>query len=162
MASNTNKKIILAGDPIYKEGLANAAITPGHLVERMSTGKIRVHATAGGNAMKMFAVEMDMVGDDIDTDYAANDTVRFVVARRGDEINALLAISATAVVIGSLVESAGDGTIRLHTAPTQAVAEGGSASYTIAPKVLAPIGICMEAVDNSGGSAVARVRIEIL
>ena len=50
---------------IFNEYEANAAISPGMLVELMSTGKIRAHSTAGGNALRMFALENYLEGKDI-------------------------------------------------------------------------------------------------
>lgn len=164
MSSNTNRTIFLKGQPEGKrrEAVANAAIKPGYLCEYMSSGNVRKHATAGGNAYSLFAGENELFGDDIDTSYATNDRALLWHATPGDEINALVAAAASAIVIGDLLDSAGDGTLRKYTAPSQAVAEGGSASYTIAPKVLGPIAVAMEAVDNSGGSSEARIRVMIL
>ena len=66
---------------------------------------------------------------------------------------ALVAAAATAITKGALLESAGDGTLRLITNFTDAEIDtiGGGA-------------ICraLEAVDNSGGGAAARIRAEIL
>ena len=70
----TVKTIVLRGDGIRKEAIANAAITPGDLVEVMSTGKLRVHAGAGLTAAPKFAVENEVVGGDINKAYAADDT----------------------------------------------------------------------------------------
>jgi hypothetical protein len=104
--------ILLKGSAVHDERLANAAITPGYLIEVMSTGKVRKHATAGGNVFPRFA--FDNMVDDIDTDYAANDTVIYGVPERGANIYALLPAAAAAVVIGDLLESNGDGTLRKH------------------------------------------------
>lgn len=110
MASNT---IVLKGNGINKEAIANAAITPGYLVERMSTGNIRKHATAGVEASPAFAIENEVIGLGIDDDYAANDNCLFTYLQSGSEVFALLAAAASAIVIGDKLESAGDGTVRI-------------------------------------------------
>ncbi len=109
MASNT---IVVKGVGIRKERIANAAINPGHLVEVMSTDKLRVHASAGGVAQRAFAVENEVFGDDRTTAYAALDNVLYEVLMQGQELYAKLAASAPAIVIGDALESAGDGTLR--------------------------------------------------
>jgi len=111
----TPHTILLKGTGIGKEGVANAAITPGMLVERMTTGKIRKHSTAGGPAMPAFARENELIGKEIDVDYAANDRVYWTVMPPGSEIYALVAASAVAIAVGDFLESAGDGTLRLVT-----------------------------------------------
>ena len=158
-----SKTIMLKGDGIFKEANAGGAITPGHLIDRNSAGAVVVHATAAGNvAVPMFALEQDTVGNDIDTAYASGDRVQMVVPQPGSEVYALLPASAAAVVIGDLLESSGDGTLRKYTAPSQAVNEGGSATYTIAPKVNAIVARALEAVDNSGGGTAVRIKVEVV
>lgn len=148
------KTVILKGDPIRKEGIAHAAITPGHLLNFYTDGTLQAHATAGGNAAPRFAVEEDFVGDDITTAYAAGDQVQYIVARPGDEVYAILTTSQT-IKKGDALESAGDGTLRKHTA--QAVAESGSASYTIYTDAV--VGYAAE--DLTTTSAAARIRVEV-
>lgn len=156
--SNT---IILKGRPIEKEGIASGTITPGYLVEFGGSNDLQAHSTAGGNARKAFALENDQVGNDIDDDYSAADSVRYAVCSSGDEIYALVAASATAITKGAPLESAGDGTLRLHTPPSQAVDEGGSATYTISQKHDAIVAYALEAVDNSAGATEARIKVEV-
>jgi hypothetical protein len=162
--------VLLGGSPAVFEKLAAAAITPGHLVEPATggdAGKIKVHATAGGNAAAMFA-DVNPTPDRANTTpalttaYATGEQVRILHCHAGDMVNALLAANAAAVVEGDFVESAGDGTVRKHTAPSQAVAEGGSASYTIAQQTHAIVGQAAEAVNNSAVAAVARLKIRIV
>src|SRR3990172_10187703 len=96
------KTVVLKGDPVRKEGVAAEAVTPGHLIEFVPSGpdagKLRKHASAAQNAASMFAVEEEFVGDDIDTAYAASDTAQYVAARPGDEVNALVAAGAAAIL----------------------------------------------------------------
>lgn len=153
MASNTLRTILLKGQGQGKrrEATCNAAITPGHLCEYMSTGNVRKHATAAGNAYPLFAAENELFGNAITDDYAASDRGYFWHATPGDEVNALVAAAAIAIVIGDRLESAGDGTLKKHAAAAPAAAN-----------VDGCIGYAMEAVDNSGGGSVARIRIMIL
>jgi len=126
---------------INMEFVANAAITPGHLVELMSTNKVRSHATASGNALpKMFALEDELQGKEIDDDYAADDPVQVWVCQPGEVVNALLKDGETAV-IGSPLESAGDGTLQVATADSTGVYYHNQI-----------VGIALEANDLSGSS----------
>lgn len=140
------KRIIVRGTPERHEDTAIAAITPGYLCEQIAAG-VQAHSTAAENAIATFAVEREMVGDGIDVDYAALDTVLLATARKGDIINALLAASAAAIVRGDYLESAGDGTLRIQTAAA-ATTEAGRASV---------VAVAEEAVDNSGGGSEARI-----
>lgn len=153
------KKIVLKGTGAeqYDAAVGDAAITPGDLVKRTSTGVIR-HATAAGNAMPQFAVNVADQNRGIDSDFAIGENVPFVIAQRGCQIYALLAASAVAIVVGDYLESNGAGGLRKHT--PQAVAESGSASYSI--QANGPIAIALEAVDNSAGGTKVRIRAEIL
>ena len=152
MAYRTIKLLV---DSSQKEAIANAAITPGHLVERMSTGKVRVHANAGQNAQRMFAIEDSLQGKEISEDYSATNQVRFVVCRRGDEVVGILADGETAV-IGSFLESNGNGELKVHAA--------GSAAVVEYPECI--VGIALDAVDASDSAATAvadrRIAVEIV
>ena len=126
---------------INMEFVANAAITPGHLVELMSTNKVKVHTTESGNALpKMFALEDELQGKEIDDDYAADDRVQVWVCQPGEVVNALLKDGET-IVIGDALESAGDGTL-------QKVAADSTGVYYYNQIV----GIALEALDLSGSS----------
>jgi hypothetical protein len=124
---------------IREEFVANAAITPGHLVELMSTGKVRVHATAGGNCLPMFAVEDELQGKEISEAYAADDQVQVWVPQRGDEVYCLIKHAQT-IAIGDFLESAGDGTLQKHVAD---VADSQESDNILGNQI---IGIAMEAV----------------
>jgi hypothetical protein len=103
---------------IIEEYNANAAITPGDLIELMSTGNVRRHATAGGNVFPpMFALEQELEGKGITNDYAAGDKVQCWVAVRGEIVYARLADGQT-VVVGDPLESNGFGCLRKHTVNT--------------------------------------------
>lgn len=144
--------ILLKGQPIAKEGKANAAITPGHLIELRSDGELQVHGSAAGTAAKAFARENEVFGKDIDTAYAAEDNVLYYVLRSGDEVNALVAAGAAAIVVGDKLESAGDGTLRK-------VSTSAATADTSRDSVVA---VALENVDNSGGGTAVRIKAEAL
>jgi hypothetical protein len=146
-------KIKILGNPILKEYKADAAITPGHLCEITSTG-CKVHATAGGTAAPIFALEDSLKGGEIGTAYTTANRCQIGIFPPGSEVNAILYDGETAVV-GSELESQGDGTLRVVDADAS-VGDIGIQSV---------VGIALEAVDMSGSSGEdpsARIRIEIL
>lgn len=109
----TQKTITIKGDGIRKEALATAvAITPGYLVERTSAGTVQAHSTAGGPAQSAVAVEDDLQGRPISTDYAASSLVQYNVFQKGEEFLARIANGASAIVDGDKLVSAGDGTLK--------------------------------------------------
>jgi len=134
------------------EAKADAGITPGHLLERTSTG-VKVHATGSGNVVpKLVAVENDLAGDEIGTAYSAADRVQFIAARPGDQLYMLLKDGENASV-GSLLKSGGDGTLQVYTVAS------GEPDY-----VSAIVGIAVEAVDMSsstGADPSGRILVEI-
>ena len=139
---------------LQKEATANAAITPGHLVEIMSTAKIRVHATAGGTAQRAFALEDFNKGGEIGTAYTAANKAQYGIFRPGDEVYAHLYNGETAV-IGSKLESQGDGTLRVVDVDTSA----------LTVNVQSVVGTALEAVDMSGSDdadPTGRILIEIM
>lgn len=160
MAATTYQTIILESrDQVIRERVANAAITPGHLIQVMSTGNVRVHPNAAQNAAKIFAVESDNEGEGVDDAYAASDRVKMWFPKPGDMVYALLADGQTAA-IGDFLESAGDGTLQVHAADIAESAE----SQTIYE--MAIVGMAEEAVDMSGSSgadpSTARIKVRIV
>ena len=156
MAKNTIK--VKKYSDVIEEMVANAAITPGHLVEVMSTGKVRKHATAGGNVLPMFALEDELQGNDIDTDYDAADQVQVWIPGRGDIVYAFLK-NGEDVAIGDFLESAGNGELQKHTAE----AVSGGESYNVIEEAI--VGVAVEAVDMSGSSGVdpdGRIKVRII
>lgn len=112
------KTIALKGGYIRKEGEASAAITPGHLIEFGGAADVRVHATAGGQARRAFALENDLIGRDIDDAYAAGDVVQYGVFVPGAEVYAKLQAAETCTK-GDALESAGDGTLQVSSTPVE-------------------------------------------
>lgn len=138
------KTIALKGDHVLKERKANAAITPGDLVELMSTGNIRRHATLGGAAQRAFALEQDLIGRGIDDNYAANEQARYGVFAPGAEVYAWLQINESCS-IGDFLESDGTGKLAVASTPI----EGSN------------VAIALEAITGGGGVA-KRVKVEVV
>lgn len=140
------KTIILIGQEfeIRSELKANAAITPGHLVEFASDGDVQVHSTANGTAMRAFALENDLEGEEIDTAYAAADRVQVAHLPPGSVIYALIT-NGQSITKGDFLVSGGDGTLRK--APVidsgSDIVQGGSI-----------VGQALDTVDMSGSDAV--------
>lgn len=130
---------------VIEELVANAAITPGHLVEVMSTGKVRVHASAGGNALPMFALEDELQGRGITTAFAADEPVQVWVPYRGDMVYAILK-DGEDVAVGDFLESAGDGTLQKHTADA---ADSDDSINILGNQI---VGTAVTAVDMSGST----------
>jgi hypothetical protein len=151
--------IILKGRGIRKEAAAGGTITPGHLVTFNSSGQLVVHSVAKQRTTPLFAVEAENlnpgsgIAGGIDDNYVSGDYVQAENIPSGGQVYALVAASATAITKGALLESAGDGTLKLVTDFTDAEIDsiGGGA-----------IARALEAVDNSGGATPARIRAEIL
>lgn len=159
--------IILKGTPIVIEEIASEALTPGHLVEFVPSGgdagQLRKHANAGQDAAAIFVVEGDdFQGLAIGTNYADGDRAKAAVCPPGTEVYAWIPAAAAAIKKGDLLESAGGGDLRKHTAASQAVAEGGSASYTITQYVKAVVAQATEDKDNSGGGSAVRLKVRVI
>ena len=148
MAGTPNSILLLPADAkiTVKEALAGGAITPGHLLERTTTATVVVHNSADVISQKMFALENLPIAGTISDAYASGDTVRFGYPQSGDEIYAMLPASAAAVVIGDALASNGDGTLK---------------KAAVSPLDQVIVGFAIEAVDNSGGGTVVRIKIEV-
>ena len=132
---------------VVEEYEAAAAITPGHLVEFTSAGKVQKHSTANGDALPMFALEDEMQGNSISDDYSSGDQVQVWIPQRGAQVYAILANGENASV-GSWLSSNGDGTLKVHTA-TSVDSDDAYTAYT--NQIVAQ---ALEAVDMSGSSGV--------
>ena len=144
---------------VIVEAVANATITPGMLIELMSTGKVRAHASAGGNvAPIMVALEDELQGKGIDDDYAANAPVQCWIPYRGDEVNAIVKDGQN-IAIGDLLESAGNGEVQKHVADV----DSSNDITFIYPNQI--VGVALEAVNMSGSSLAdpdGRIRMRIV
>jgi len=139
MPANTVK--IKKYSDVVEEHVANAAITPGMLIELMSTSRVRVHSTADGDAVAMFALENELEGEGITDAYAALDRVQCWIPGRGDQVYALLANGENAAV-GDFLTSNGDGYLKVRDVQSGAV-----------ERTLQIVAVALEAVDMSGSSA---------
>lgn len=148
------KKISIKGDGVRNEALANATIKPGMLVQLMSTGKVRAHASAGQNAQTAFAVEDDLQGKGIGDSYSADELVQYNIFAPGDQVLAWLQ-NGESVVIGDFLESAGNGELKKYVPDSAGVVEYPNSLVAVA----------REAVDMSDSSAAdpsGRIIVEIL
>jgi len=145
-------KVKKYGDHI-EEIAAGGTVTPGMLIAEGSAGTVAVHSTSGGAAIPMFALEDELQGNDVDDDYSSGDKVQCWYPYRGDQVYALLADGQTAA-IGSLLESNGDGYLKVYAADSAGVAE--------AP--LSIVGQATEALDlssSSGAETTQRIIVRI-
>lgn len=152
MAYNTIK--LKKYSDVVNEYEAAAALYPGYLVELTSAGAVQAHSTAEGNVVpKMFALEDELQGKGIDDAYAAGDQVQVWCPTSGDEVYAVLADGQTAA-IGSVLESAGDGTLQVHVADADSAdsfdSYGPLVTVTVRPEAI--VGVALEAVDLSDSS----------
>lgn len=151
------KTISVLGNPIIKEYVANAAITPGHLCQLITSGKVQAHAVSGGSAQRMFALEDENKGAEIGTAYTGSNIARFGIFRPGDEVFAILKDGETAI-IGSFLESGGDGTLTVYSEESGTVSGAELADHSI-------VGVALEAVnmsDSAGADPSPRIRIEVM
>ena len=115
--------IILRGDNVtYREDNSNEAITPGMLLEFNDNDKLQKHATSGGDAAAMFALENDAVGNDVTDAYAPGDRVRYGDCAKGTIVWAHLA-SGQNVARGAKLMSNGAGFLTAKTSTNFVVAE---------------------------------------
>jgi hypothetical protein len=142
MAYETIKLTKYSDVIIEKE--ADAAVTPGMLLELNSDDEVLAHATAGGNVVPiMFALEDELQGRGIDTDYTAGDQVQVWIPYRGDIVNALLADDQD-ITRGNFLESNGEGRLQLHVADP-----GDSTTGTVQNAI---VGVATETVSSGLGS----------
>lgn len=161
----TRNTILLRGDLNQRPEEARAAgtITPGMLLDHATTAltqpgespRVKAHSVAGGSAERLFALENSYVGGTltsdgegltggtIDDDYATGDTVLLFLARPGDVIYAIIAAGADAITLADRLASDGAGGFKKAS---------GSDIRLAVP---------MDALDNSGSTATARLRIRI-
>ena len=141
---------------IINEYDAGEAITPGMLITLAADGDVDKHAVAGGLCEKMFALEDELQGRTIDTDYDAADPVQCWIATPGEEVLAWLANDED-VAIGDKLVSNADGQLKEFTADVYVSSDVDTEEYVIA--------IALEAVDMSGSSGVdptGRIKVRIV
>jgi len=135
------RTISITTDTPIKEGIASGAITPGHLLERTSVvDTVKVHATAGGRAQRLFAIEDEKQGKEIGDDYATASRMFFRTFLPGDIVNARIA-NGEDIAAGDWLVSAGDGTLK----------EAGADSADVEED---EVGVALEACNMAGSSEV--------
>ena len=140
MAYNTVK--IKKYSDVIEEFTAAAAIYPGMLVEQTpASTTLRKHATAGGNAIPMFALEDELQGKGLGDQYASGDKVQVWIAGRGDIVYARIADEAN-IAIGDYLESNGYGCLR------ELVSAVGDSSTGVITNHI--IGIALDTKDLTG------------
>lgn len=153
-SSDTPKVTLLRGDPIYGEGTAGGAITPGMLVAvsggaRTVSSAATVVAASAGAVAPVFAREEEYTGGDIDTAYASGDNVPFMHLRRGDWVYAWLAAGEDVAAGASLSAGAAGALV---------AADAGTPGSAFPTPIIAK---ALEAVDNDPGTGGAAVRIKV-
>jgi hypothetical protein len=120
-----------------------APVTPGMMLEYATATTVLPHSTAGAlPAPLMFAVEMSVDGRGIDDKYdEAGEAVPHQTGLPGEEFYALLATGQN-IAAGALLTSDGAGCFK---------ANNGTA-----------VARALESVNNSAGTAPARIRVEVL
>ena len=154
----TPNTILLKHRGYRLEKVAAGTITPGDLLEVTSADKFQRHSSASLKAMPLFAVEAEGLTADadvaggIDDNYVADDFVQAEIMPCGAEVYAWVAAAAAAIVIGAPLESDGAGGLRAVQDFTDAEIDeiGGQ-----------PVAQAIEAVDNSAGSARARIKVRV-
>ena len=143
--------LLLTRSYLEREGKLNSAstpITPGMLIHVATGGGdkplVEPHDTAAAIPEPiMVATELPQrMGSGIDDPYnVAGEVVEYYIPISGEHLYMFLEIGGN-VAAGAILESAGDGTLQAETT-------GG-------------IFKALEAVNNSAGSAAARIRVEVL
>lgn len=131
----------------YKEATAAEAITPGHLIDLNGTGGATLNDVDPGivanNLAMQVAVENDIFGKTLDDAYAIGDTVIYATLSSGDEFYGFVPAAAPAIVFNDPL-----------TLDPNGVMVKGTAANAVAR--------AREAVDNSVGGAIARIRAMVL
>lgn len=131
------------GGPLLEEYVANAALSPGHVLYILSTGKVAVHATAGGKVYPLIALEDRTQGKTVTDAYAAGEQVSCAFLSGGEEFLGR-AKDGENIAIGDYLESGAAGELRKAVADTSA--------GTI---VVGSLGfVAMQACDMSGSAGV--------
>jgi hypothetical protein len=145
MVNTTPTAVALTQPQRHKEFFANAALSPGHVMELLSTGKVQKNTAVTKNLPKLIATEKEYSGGSITDAYATDDTVIVGVFNSGAEVTLRLAAAATAVVVGDRLIPVTGGTVGKIVTATDPV-----------------FAMALEAVDNSAGGSEALIRCILL
>jgi hypothetical protein len=139
------RTVLVKGGGMTQEATANAAITPGALLNFRSDGKVEENTDATKQRPIAVAFENEMFGKGIDDDYAAGESIVYRFLEEGSEWNALVPAAAPAIALGDyVIPGAGGG-----------VVSGAGTS-------IAAVGIAQEAVDNHLGASEARCLVRVI
>ena len=122
--SATYNRIELKGSARYDEGVANAAMIAGHVIEMMSTGKMRKQATRGADTQVCAVIENGLGGANeinLDTPYAADGWIPYIMPKPGDELYLFISAGEN-IVKGDRLVFTGDGTLEKLTSTYKAKA----------------------------------------
>ncbi|HEX6827160.1 MAG TPA: hypothetical protein VF077_12655 [Nitrospiraceae bacterium] len=147
--------IVLSGHPNLPQEMpaGEAGILPGMLLQYGTggnAGKLMKHASLTATGVPMFAVEnttpdRTVATVPIETPYQLNETVKWIMSRPGDLVYALVPAGAAAIVAGAELASNADGTLKV--------------ASTVGATTVA---LAAEALNNSGGSTTARIRVRAI
>jgi hypothetical protein len=125
-----SKTITVKGNPVRGEKYANAAITPGHLCEFISTDRIQKQAGDSTRFLPMFALENSLIGSEIGDAYASGEQVQYGIFNAGDEVYAWLSDGETVVIGDELMAGTTDGELLKQTSTNVAIAVAKEAVTT--------------------------------
>ena len=115
--------IILSGDQYTaREDRCNEAVTPGMLLGIATNDRLQKHASSGLYAARLFALEMDFIGNSVTTAYASGDRVPYADCAPGVVVWSHLA-SGQNVARGANLMSNGAGFLTSVTGSGVAVAQ---------------------------------------
>ncbi len=145
-------KIKKYSDVIEELTATAVAITPGMLLEATAVAEqCQAHSTAEGNVLPMFALEDELQGRGIETNYAASAKIQVWIPGRGDIVLGIVE-DGTNIAIGEFLESNGAGLLQKYVADTASWAEPSAAgSITVYPNAI--VGQAVEAVAAGAASS---------
>jgi len=153
MASSTPNIVLLQVNGSERppfEALTAAALTPGDLVEKNSSGNLAAIASAGKVNGKLFVLENPFASDPTQTalaqTWASGDSARYVYAQRGDLVYARVAASQTVVIGSQMISTTTAGCLGVTTVDATTL-DG------------ALVGLAEEAVTTTGSTGRVKVRI---
>lgn len=111
MSVSINNKIHQRGPFTAIELPANAALSPGHLLEEISTGKLQKATLGAIGHEKIFAQEDALQGKTTADAYAADDMVQAYIELPGNRTQAMCH-AGTNYTVGMRLSSNGDGTLK--------------------------------------------------
>ena len=127
---------------------ASGTIIPGSLLQYASDGTFNVQTTAAKKCARVFAMENELIGKGIDDVYVQGDYLQAEHFDSGDWVLAYVAPSAVAISVGTLLVSDGAGGLRNVSVGSVDASEA--------------IAVSMDALDNSAGTSIARLRVAII